>query len=698
MRILTPALQSHVAQELTSLCQCVEIVRNDGVVIRLTDHDVDLVVNGETYHAGSTFNMSAIKSGSDLSVDNATVDLGVDGTRIAKADFQKDLLRRASFYLFSVNWANPTDGVIDIKRGWIGDATIRDQDWVTLNLRGLTQALQRNILNQYSPTCRADFGDVKCGMAITPLSVRRSGASYRTGDWVVVPDTSTLTIVPFPNSSFEAGTTASWSSSPNSVWAVSTGTVQPRNGSYILEAGDAPSAAQWLSQDMSATVAGMSSSLIDQGTYALTVTAAITSPVSNQTDTARTRVVFYNNAGVEIGSAASPWTATTYGVWEDVVAAGFVPPQTRSFRVYLEATKSIGRINVAFDEVNISFASTFSDRVYKSVRIPARSVEDRASVTNYRFVDDGLVSTSNPITGWANTFYRVVTTYGGLVPYDGAYFLVGGNDGSNTDFSIYSISQTVAVSPPASSIFEVNIARAHIDAEQRSTILVEFLDAAGAIISSLGNTFTATETLASWENLRVSGPLPPTAASARITLKGRTGTGSELRVAFDSVRAYILNTGAARAVDPKRGRTAQVQPMFDTAIGSFTYDGEIIWQCAEAPFSFDSVASVGSRRVFAGTAISGGDYAFFGARIVWLSGANAGSTSFVRTWVPGSKTIKLYAEAGSPIAPDDRFLYSLGCNKSISDCSNRFNNAINFRGEPFLPGTDKALTFFTTGV
>jgi len=36
-----------------------------------------------------------------------------------------------------------------------------------------------------------------------------------------------------------------------------------------------------------------------------------------------------------------------------------------------------------------------------------------------------------------------------------------------------------------------------------------------------------------------------------------------------------------------------------------------------------------------------------------------------------------------------KFLAIPGCNKSLSMCSKRYNNAINFRGEPFIPGFEK---------
>jgi hypothetical protein len=35
-----------------------------------------------------------------------------------------------------------------------------------------------------------------------------------------------------------------------------------------------------------------------------------------------------------------------------------------------------------------------------------------------------------------------------------------------------------------------------------------------------------------------------------------------------------------------------------------------------------------------------------------------------------------------------RALLTQGCDKRLATCSGRFGNAVNFRGEPFLPGMD----------
>ena len=40
------------------------------------------------------------------------------------------------------------------------------------------------------------------------------------------------------------------------------------------------------------------------------------------------------------------------------------------------------------------------------------------------------------------------------------------------------------------------------------------------------------------------------------------------------------------------------------------------------------------------------------------------------------------------VAPGIRMLLREGCDRTLQTCATRFGNAVNFQGEPFLPGND----------
>ena len=45
------------------------------------------------------------------------------------------------------------------------------------------------------------------------------------------------------------------------------------------------------------------------------------------------------------------------------------------------------------------------------------------------------------------------------------------------------------------------------------------------------------------------------------------------------------------------------------------------------------------------------------------------------------------------IPTDCRALLKQGCDRTLTTCSQRFANAINFQGEPFLPGNDLVVRY-----
>ena len=74
----------------------------------------------------------------------------------------------------------------------------------------------------------------------------------------------------------------------------------------------------------------------------------------------------------------------------------------------------------------------------------------------------------------------------------------------------------------------------------------------------------------------------------------------------------------------------------------------------------------------------------FGA-IRWIEGPLAGMTSQILSTENG---FAIDHTPDEPIPVGTRALLHEGCDHLLTTCSNRFDNAINFQGEPFLPGND----------
>lgn len=78
----------------------------------------------------------------------------------------------------------------------------------------------------------------------------------------------------------------------------------------------------------------------------------------------------------------------------------------------------------------------------------------------------------------------------------------------------------------------------------------------------------------------------------------------------------------------------------------------------------------------------------------WLDGPHAGITMQV---IDADETgLVVDGQLEAAIAVGTRILLREGCDHTLATCSGRFANAVNFQGEPFLPGND-LLTRYPTG-
>ena len=82
--------------------------------------------------------------------------------------------------------------------------------------------------------------------------------------------------------------------------------------------------------------------------------------------------------------------------------------------------------------------------------------------------------------------------------------------------------------------------------------------------------------------------------------------------------------------------------------------------------------------------LAAGDFA--GGRLRWLDGANAGLAGRIVANDAGSLTLE--DVPAFAVVAGDRCEVVEGCDKRFSTCGARFANAVNFRGEPHLPGND----------
>ena len=177
MRDISPALASHLASGVTTLCRCWRLTRRDGVVMGFTDHDRDLDFDGVTFSASSGLNASEAESGLGMKVLGSEVGGALTDARITEADIASGLYDDTEISAFLVNWSDVAQRLtLDV--GTVGEIRRADGTFVA-ELRGPMHRLDQERGRLFQGDCDADLGDARCKILT---------ATYTTGSSVADTD------------------------------------------------------------------------------------------------------------------------------------------------------------------------------------------------------------------------------------------------------------------------------------------------------------------------------------------------------------------------------------------------------------------------------------------------------------------------------------------------------------------------------
>jgi uncharacterized phage protein (TIGR02218 family) len=172
MKQISTDLAAHIAGEVTTLATCWKLTCRDSTAFGFTDHDSDISIDSILYKAESGFTPSAIQNSASLSVDNLDIEGMLSAGNITEADIMAGLYDFAEIEIFQVNYNDITQGKLKLRRGWLGEVSLVNQQFV-VEVRGLTQRLSQTIGELYSASCRATFADSRC--KINPASYTVTG-------------------------------------------------------------------------------------------------------------------------------------------------------------------------------------------------------------------------------------------------------------------------------------------------------------------------------------------------------------------------------------------------------------------------------------------------------------------------------------------------------------------------------------------
>ena len=344
---VTSGLSAHLNQEATSLASVWKLTRKDGEVFRFTDHDEDIVLAGETYVSSVGYDKTAVQSTAGLSVDNLDVRGFLQDDAITELDLRGGKFDFAEVTIAVVNHADPSQGAVDMRRGWLGEVTLTDEGEFQAELRGLTQVFKQAIGELYTPSCRADLGDGRCKVPIDPHQPERGERlqaapdSGRTQEGRVQYITLGRTRVSGTNLAFAAGDLSGWTTTAGSPAVLDSDIVTSafRDGYYVQGADEA--GAGYTIEQVIDLSTQLDTDKVDNGELVLDYDSRWTNTDLNADDEASVLVEFRDSGGAVLGTAVDRSGLKEASDWQQVSALGVpIPANTRQLRVELKGALS----------------------------------------------------------------------------------------------------------------------------------------------------------------------------------------------------------------------------------------------------------------------------------------------------------------------------------------------------------------------
>lgn len=207
MKNITSQFAAKLQLDLTAVATCWTILRRDGAVFAFTDWDSDLLMlptirtaaeNWVSNYAGtygyfppgspnfklrylasSGFSKTNLAEVADLGkAANVQIDGALDATIITDVSIRNRLWDYAMVLVTMVHWpeligggaVGASSGDMRMFTGQFGPLTLKEYGW-SVELRGLSEFLNREIGDLYSPTCRVDLGSPQCGINLPSITV-----------------------------------------------------------------------------------------------------------------------------------------------------------------------------------------------------------------------------------------------------------------------------------------------------------------------------------------------------------------------------------------------------------------------------------------------------------------------------------------------------------------------------------------------
>jgi uncharacterized phage protein (TIGR02218 family) len=148
---------------VTSIAYGWRLERSDGVTLGFTSHDCDVMHDGLLLRASPGMQPTTIVASLGLDNDGLDVRGALTSDAISGDDLAAGRWDAAYLEIFLFDWTNAEAGRRLLANGELG-AISYSGDAFEAEFLGLKHALDRAVVPQTSPSCRASFCDAACGL------------------------------------------------------------------------------------------------------------------------------------------------------------------------------------------------------------------------------------------------------------------------------------------------------------------------------------------------------------------------------------------------------------------------------------------------------------------------------------------------------------------------------------------------------
>ncbi|MDB5714263.1 MAG: hypothetical protein JWO15_1660 [Sphingomonadales bacterium] len=148
-------------KDLTTLALLWRLERADGIVLGFTSHDRDLVREGLVYRSAPGMLPSAIERTDGLEASSLDLAGALTSDALTEADFSAGRWDGAALWVSAVDWSDASAEPVLLARGELGAVELKAAGF-SVTLRGPTAVLDKPVVEETSPECRASLGDRRC--------------------------------------------------------------------------------------------------------------------------------------------------------------------------------------------------------------------------------------------------------------------------------------------------------------------------------------------------------------------------------------------------------------------------------------------------------------------------------------------------------------------------------------------------------